>query len=107
MSGITIVTFLCVHGFLVLTPIQARALTSNNDEITHDGRECKPLKDCYFYRQYEKKEIRGKLKTAIQNDISTQACGWDDHQEMKGSHKTNIRERKSGAIILLRVHRKT
>ena len=63
----------------------------NEDENTIDGRQCKPLKECEFYQQFEKKDISELLRKAIKNELLREACGLNRHREVvKGKLKLII-----------------
>ena len=62
----------------ILTPI-----TTQNVEASNDGRECKLLKDCHFYQQFEMKEITDSLREAIKNDVTRQTCGLNVYREVE------------------------
>ena len=70
-----------VNG-VVTTPILT-PITMENVEASNDGRECKLLKDCLFYQQFEMKEIMDSLRQAIENDITQHTCGLNVYREVE------------------------
>ena len=67
---------------VVTTPI-LKPITMENIEASHNGRECKLLKDCHFYQQFEMKEITDSLRQAIKNDVIQQTCGLNVYREVE------------------------
>ena len=59
---------------VVTTPIWT-PITMENVEASNNGSECKVLKDCYFFQQFELKEIADSLRQLIKSDITQQTCG--------------------------------
>ena len=62
----------------ILTPIR-----TENVEASNDRRECKLLKDCHFYQQFEMKVITDSLRQAIENDITQHTCGLNIYREVE------------------------
>ena len=77
----------------ILTPI-----TMENIEVSNDGRECKLLKDCHFYQQFEMKEITDSLRQAIKNDITRQTCGLNIYREVEKGNLIDYMETRTQNI---------
>ena len=69
-----------------------------NVEASNDGRECKLLKDCHFYQQFEMKEITDVLRQAIKNDITQQTCGLNIYREVEKGNLINYMETRTQNI---------
>ena len=91
MRGISSVYLLC---FLTNIIFVARKVNTKPlehwplDIIPHEGRECIPLKNCYFYLQYIGEDIPNSLRKKMAKDILEHACGLDVHRNVeKGNVK--------------------
>ena len=55
----------------------------NGGENRVNGRQCKPLKQCDFYQQFEEKNIPESLKTTIKTEVDRNACGLDIYGDVE------------------------
>ena len=76
------VTSLAYFFFLSVNAVFA-VVDTNETTLNLDGRECKPLTDCFFYQQYIDEPILDSVKLAIRGDLLKHACGLDKHQEIE------------------------
>ena len=53
-------------------------------------RQCKPVDDCDFYKQFENKDIPTELKNAIEKEIIREACGLNVNLDVDRGKRNQI-----------------